>query len=83
MKNSIINKKAWSFFIVFAIYALAFWAGFLIYSVSKYKINILLVSFIADIAATLIVWVPDWYLKIPVFTILTGVLHRRLLSLSG
>ena len=56
MKNSVINKKILSFFIVFAIYALAFLAGFLIYAVSKYKINILLITFIADIAATLIVW---------------------------
>lgn len=56
MKTSGINKKIWSFFIVFAIYILAFLAGFLIYTVSKYKINILLITFIADIAATLIVW---------------------------
>lgn len=56
MKTSGINKKSWSFFIVFAIYILAFLAGFLIYTVSKYKINILLITFIADIAATLIVW---------------------------
>lgn len=56
MKNSIINNKTWSFFIVFAVYVLAFGAGFLIYAVSKYKINILLISIIADIAATLIVW---------------------------
>ena len=56
MKNSIINKKVWSFFIVFAIYVLAFWAGFLVCSVFKYKINILLITFIADITATLVVW---------------------------
>ena len=56
MKNSDINKKIWSFFIVFAIYVLAFLAGFLIYAVSKYKINILMLTFIADAAATLIVW---------------------------
>jgi steroid 5-alpha reductase family enzyme len=56
MKNSAINKKIRSFFIVFAIYVLAFLAGFLIYTVLKYKINILLLTFIADIAATLIVW---------------------------
>lgn len=56
MKNSGINKKILSFFIVFAIYALAFLAGFLIYAVSKYKINILLITFIADAAATLVVW---------------------------
>jgi steroid 5-alpha reductase family enzyme len=56
MKNSSINKKIWSFFIVFAIYILAFLSGFLIYAVSKYKINILLITFIADIAATLMVW---------------------------
>ena len=56
MKTSAINKKIWSFLIVFVIYILAFLAGFLIYAVSKYKINILLITFIADIAATLIVW---------------------------
>jgi len=56
MKNSVINKKIRSFFIIFAIYILAFLAGFLIYTVSKYKINILLITIIADAAATLIVW---------------------------
>jgi steroid 5-alpha reductase family enzyme len=56
MKNPGINKKILSFFIVFAVYALAFLVWFLIYAVSKYKINILLITFIADAAATLIVW---------------------------
>jgi steroid 5-alpha reductase family enzyme len=56
MKNPGINKKILSFFIVFAIYALAFLAGFLVYAVSKYKINVLLITFVADVAATLIVW---------------------------
>jgi steroid 5-alpha reductase family enzyme len=56
MKNPGINKKILSFIIVFAVYALAFSFGFLIYIVSKYKINILLITFIADVAATLIVW---------------------------
>ena len=56
MKNSGINKKILSFFIIFAIYVLAFLAGFLIYTVSKYKINILLITFAADVTATLTVW---------------------------
>jgi steroid 5-alpha reductase family enzyme len=56
MKNSFLNKKFWSFSIVLAVYILAFLAGFLIYAVSKYKINILLITFIADVTATLIVW---------------------------
>jgi steroid 5-alpha reductase family enzyme len=56
MKNPGINKKILSFFVVFLIYALAFLAGFLVYAVLKYTINILLITFIADVAATLIVW---------------------------
>ena len=56
MKNPSLNKKIPSFFIVFSVYALAFLVGFLIYAVLKYKINILLITFIADVAATLIVW---------------------------
>ena len=56
MKNSGINKKILSFFIVFAIYVLAFLAGFLVYAVSKYKLNILLITFVADVAATFVVW---------------------------
>jgi steroid 5-alpha reductase family enzyme len=56
MKNSAKNNKILSFFIVFVIYVLAFLAGFLVYAVLKYKINILLTTFIADVAATLVVW---------------------------
>ncbi len=62
MKNLIFKSRAFSFFIVIIIYVAAFFGGFFIFGLSG-SLNPLIAFFLADIAATVIVWLAGIVLK--------------------